>query len=108
MSKETFKLFVKKHPELAEYSIKNNISFQKFYEIYDMYGEESTVWNKYFKTKNVKETGNDILTKLKNADPKDLQKGITNLQKALSMLDFGETEKETPYEARPIYKYFED
>lgn len=108
MSKESFKLFVRNHPELAEYVVKNDISFQKFYEIYDIYGEQSSVWDKYFKIKK-KSSGDDLITKLKNADPKDLQKGITNIQKALSMFDFSDASTSTkPYEERPMYKYFED
>ena len=109
MSKETFKLFVKKHPELAEYVVKHNISFQKFYEIYDIYGEDVEVWSKYFKEEKDVSKNNDFLSKLKNADPKELQKGIGNIKKVLSMFEGGaSTTGNTSYEERPMYKYFED
>ena len=44
--KEEFKKFVKKHPELVEYVKNKQNTWQDFYEIYDMYGEEDSVWNK--------------------------------------------------------------
>ena len=48
MSKESFKLFAKNHPELAEKVLKDNVSWQKLYELYEIYGAESTIWNNYF------------------------------------------------------------
>ena len=47
MSKESFKLFAKKHPELATKVINNDISWQKLYELYEIYGEDNTIWNNY-------------------------------------------------------------
>ena len=48
MSKETFKLFVRRHPELANYVLKNNTSWQQIYEIYELYGENNSIWNNYY------------------------------------------------------------
>ena len=45
MSKESFKEFIKKRPELAQAVFNNKTTFQKLYEAYDMYGEESTVFD---------------------------------------------------------------
>ena len=46
--KEAFKEFAKGHPELIN-SIKNgNTSWQKLYEIYDIYGEDDRAWKNYF------------------------------------------------------------
>ena len=81
MSKETFKEFVKKHPDIADYVIKNNISWQKMYESFDMYGEESDIWNKYLTKKNP--SISDIFTKL---DTNTLQEHIKNAQKALAII----------------------
>ena len=50
MSKETFKMFVRSHPELVNYVNNNKMSWQRFYEMYDMYGENNSVWNSYFTT----------------------------------------------------------
>ena len=47
MSKETFKAFARNHPELATSVLKNNTTWQKLYEIYEIYGESSNIWNTY-------------------------------------------------------------
>ena len=44
MSKETFKAFVKQHPELAQYVRNQQMTWQKFYELYDLYGEDDQVF----------------------------------------------------------------
>ena len=36
--KEEFKNFARLHPELVTYIKNGNMSWQKFYEIYDIYG----------------------------------------------------------------------
>ena len=48
MSKENFKSFARIHPELANFVNTNQTNWQKLYELYDIYGENSTVWNEYF------------------------------------------------------------
>ena len=49
MAKEQFKEFVKTKPELATYVENNEMTWQKFYELYDLYGEDETIWRKYSK-----------------------------------------------------------
>ena len=110
MSKESFKLFAKKHPELATKVINNNISWQKLYELYEIYGEDNTIWNNYLssETTNIK----DIINNIKNLDLSSVQKTINNLQKTLSVIqDIGVGQlnnSSLPYEKKPLYKYFED
>ena len=108
MSKETFKEFVKTKPYLAEYVLKNNITWQQLYEIYDMYGESSDVWNKYVpkRTKSI----NDIFTKL---DTNTLQEHIKNAQKALAIIGELTTKSNDNLEnnikpsiEKPINKFF--
>lgn len=108
MSKEQFKQFVQNRPELADYVLENNISWQKLYETYDMYGEDDNVWKKY-KIKKTK-TINDIFTQL---DTNTLQEHIKNAQKALAII--GElTNKSSenlennikPSIEKPINKFF--
>ena len=48
MSKDNFKKFVSNHPELVNYVKNNNVTWQSLYELYDLYGEDNKVWNKYF------------------------------------------------------------
>lgn len=113
MSKETFKIFVRKHPELANYVLKNNTSWQQLYELYELYGDNSNVWNTYFTKETVTEsitngasTIKDFISNLKNIDMESVQKGITNIQKTIGLLqDIGLTNNNEP---QPIYKRFED
>lgn len=112
MSKETFKVFVRKHPELADYVLKNNTSWQQFYEIYELYGENNSIWNNYFNKSNITDnitsgatTIKDFISNLKNIDMESVQKGINNIQKTIGLLqDIGITKTES----QPIYKRFED
>ena len=36
--KEEFKIFARKHPELVSFVKDKSMTWQKFYEIYDIYG----------------------------------------------------------------------
>lgn len=130
MSKEAFKSFARNHKELANYVITGKTSWQKLYEIYDIYGENSTIWDDYFSntyeaaqtaataslaaTEETSPTNiKDLFTSIKNVDLTSVQKGITNIQKTIGLLqDIGLGDKKMPttstYEPRPMYKYFED
>ena len=44
---ENFKSFVKEHPSLIKYVKNKEMSWQSFYEIYDLYGDKDTVWKEY-------------------------------------------------------------
>ncbi len=112
MSKETFKLFVRSHPELANHVLKNNTSWQQLYEIYELYGENNSIWNTYFAKESITDTITsgastikEFISNLKNIDMDSVQKGINNIQKTIGLLqDIGLTKKES----EPIYKRFED
>lgn len=122
MSKESFKSFARSHPEFINYVLEGKTNWQKLYELYQIYGENSSIWNDYFSTRsenklsyekdsldlsnNIKELVNNV----KNIDLTSVQKGINNIQKALGLLQdigLGQNVKE-PYEPRPIYKHFDD
>lgn len=119
---DNFKSFVKKNPNLITYVRNGSMSWQKFYELYDLYGEDNNVWKDYLvkeeKTEARKEksvtpsnTFSNILDMAKNIDTNRLQDGITSLQKAISlfgdMLSKDKTETNT-YTPRPIYRKFDD
>ena len=115
MSKETFKSFARLHPELANTVLEGNASWQQLYEIYEIYGENNTIWNNYFKTSltdnisNSATTMKDFVNTFKNLDMDSVQKGITNIQKTIGLLqDIGITNHNNAYEPKPIYKRFED
>lgn len=122
--KEEFKLFVKSHPELIKFVKSNEMSWQKFYEIYDIYGNNNEVWNKYFSkldeevvTKSETKENfsvSDLINMAKNVDLNSVQKNITNISKALGLVqsliakDDSGSLAENTYTPRPLYKKFED
>ena len=120
MKKEEFKEFVKKNPKLITYVKNNEMTWQKFYEMYDLYGEDENIWKDYLKKEEVKEviktatTGfgiSEVVNWLKNVDLDGLQEGIGNVQRVLGVMqDFTKKEKteQSAYKPRPLYKHFED
>lgn len=120
MSKDSFKLFVRKHPELIKYVNTNQMTWQKFYDMYVLYGEEDNeAWKDYFKTTSSATSSlkkefklNDIIQYIKNVDMESVQKGISGIEKAISFIqDLGLVKKPVSYnnyEPRPMYKRFED
>lgn len=118
---DNFKSFVKKNPHLITHVRNGNMTWQKFYEIYDLYGEDEKVWEEY-QTNNRKEevkkvsktpsTFSSIIEMAKNIDTDKLQDGITSIQKAISlfgdMLVKDDAESKETYTPRPIYRKFDD
>ncbi len=121
-NKEEFKLFVKSHPELIRYVKNGEMTWQKFYETYSLYGKENDVWNKYFSSnEEIKENTNekkdsvsltDVIDMVKKVDLNSVQKNITNISKALgivqSLITKDEVNTTESYTPRPLYKKFED
>lgn len=113
MKKEAFKEFAKVHPELIDYLNSNkDMSWQKLYEIYDIYGEDESVWKSYF-TKN--NTNTNITDMIKNIDAKKVQEHIGTAQKALNLIQELTTKGgesvasiKGPTLPRPITKFFGD
>lgn len=116
MSKiDDFKLFAKKNPSFANYIKDGSMTWQKFYELYDMYGEDSSVWNEYAEKIDDKKnstTLNDVIKMAKNIDIDKLQEGVNSLSKAVSLfsdLFVGKGKGSgDSYKPRAIYKRFED
>ena len=122
MSKEEFKSFVRKNTSLIKYVNNNSMTWQKFYEMYDMYGESNDVWNNYLNTtsNNIVKTNTlsssenafrELVNTVKTINLEKVQKGINSLQKTISLVqELGSSNNTTPkeYERRPIYKHFED
>lgn len=109
--KEAFKVFAKNHPELITY-LRNNpsSSWQKLYEVYDIYGEDESVWNKYFSSNN-----SNITDMFKSFDTKKVQEHIGTAQKALNLIQELTTKGaenitniKGPTIPRPITKFFGD
>ena len=115
---DKFKSFVKNNPILVEHVNNNSMTWQKFYEIYDLYGEDNEVWNEYLnkkKTNNINNTSknkiSDILDMAKNIDTDKLQNGITSIQKAIGLVGdmlIKDKPDSNTYTPRPIYRKFDD
>lgn len=122
MSKiEEFKEFVRKNPSLISQVKNNNMTWQQFYEFYDLYGEDKNIWNNYIRTNNLENNSNtkntsssltEIINMAKNMDVNKVQEGIVSLQKAIGLVSDlfvkDNTNKTSEYKPRPLYKHFED
>ena len=116
--KEDFKKFVRKRPELAKFVNNGKMTWQKFYDQWKLYGDDSKVWNEYNEFKEEKETKEEtfslgnITDLIKKIDMNSVQKGVNSLQKVVELLQglsFGETnENVNEYKPRQLYKKFED
>lgn len=131
MQKERFKIFVRNHPNLANFVHDKKMTWQQFYELYDLYGEDDKVWGSFLNNSsdrsstintsnntnssiNLVNTLRDFLGLFKGIDLNTVQKTLTSLDKAIeafkgiSFNDRDNNDNRNNYEERPKYKYFED
>lgn len=120
--KEEFKAFVRKNPSLIKHVKNGEMNWQKFYEIYDLYGEDDTVWKDYLKKEEtivkaatattLTTTVGDFFKFLKTIDLDSLQETVSGLQRVLGVFgDLTNKNTENPkqeYKPRPLYKHFDD
>ena len=120
----SFKEFVRNNNFLIGYIKRGEKSWQDLYEIYDLYGEDESVWNKYLNEEESKETKNsnnsrgsnyieEMVRMAKNIDMDKVQEGITSLQKTLGLFgdlfaSKGSNSSAKEYNPRPLYRRFED
>jgi len=117
-NKEKFKSFVRKNPSLIKYVKNGEMNWQKFYEIYDLYGEEESAWQEYLrndetvKTASNSATVGDFFNFIKAIDLDTLQETVSSLQRVLGVFgDLTNKNVEPPkeeYKPRPLYKHFDD
>ena len=103
MSKEAFKEFVRLKPDLIKQVTSNKTSWQKLYEIYELYGEDKNIWNNYVNNNQINYSFNEIINNLKNIDLNKLQSGIENIQNTMSLIQGFSPNNNQQLEQR--YKY---
>lgn len=113
--KDEFKEFVKKNPRLVRFVKEGNSSWQQFYEIYDLYGEDKEAWKDYLPVAEATTATlgvADFMNWFKKMDLDSIQNGVNSLQRVLGVVqEIGNKEDKISteeYKPRPIYKHFED
>lgn len=112
-SKENFKAFITKNPSFASYVNSGKMSWQKFYEMYDLYGEENSVWEQYQNPILKEERKTSLNEIIKNVDIDSIKEHISSAQKALDLVQeltstISPSPKINNITPRPLNKFFED
>ena len=122
MSLESFKTFVRESPNLANFVTKGERSWQDFYDMFNLYGANNSVWDKYLGKTAITTAAagtafsfKEIFNMIKNVDMREVQSGIGSIQKGLGYLqDIVNTKIDdvvstrSTYEPRPMHKHFDD
>ncbi len=120
MKREAFKNFIKNKPELVDYVNDGEMTWQKFYELYDLYGEDEKVWSRYGSTdRNLNNVNLSKITDMvKNVDVDSIKSHINTAQKAIDFVqdltkknptpDLTNNLNKGPVSPRPLNKFFED
>ena len=111
--KENFKKFVSLNPDLVKLVANKKHTWQELFEVYDLYGNDKKVWDKYL---NAKDSVNiESLTELtkvfKNVNLDTVQKYITTAEKIVGVmgeLTKSDVQASGPISKVPIGKIFED
>ncbi|MFV0249925.1 MAG: spore coat protein YlbD [Bacilli bacterium] len=117
---DLFKEFVKRNPQLIKHVKEGNMTWQKYFEIFDLYGENSSEWNQYInKQDDLKQVSTntlsftDLLGFFKGMNLDAMQEGLNSVGRVVSVLqELGGKENnrvaKPEYKPRPLYKHFED
>ncbi len=110
--KSQFKEFVKKNPGLIKHVRNGSKTWQDFYEIFNLYGENNSVWDEFLKESSSTSQSVDFISWLKGIDLDGIQNGVESIQRVLGVVqDFTNKDNVLPkdeYKPRPLYKHFED
>lgn len=119
MKQENFKNFVKGKPELIKYVQSGKMTWQKFYELYDLYGEDKEVWDKYILNEDRSlDSIAKITDMVKNVNVDSIKSHINTAQKAIDFVadltkknptpNITDNLAKGPVSPRPLNKFFED
>lgn len=110
MKLESFKEFVRNNPYLVNYVKNDKMTWQKFYEIFDLYGPDDSIWND-FKDNNSNSNNpfKDIVNLIKGIDLNSVRNALTSIDKAIETFkNFNNNETNEIYQERPKNKFYED
>ena len=85
--KDEFKKFISNNPDYINYVKNNKVSWQSLYELYDIYGEDKNVWDKYLKNNNEAINLKGLLNTLKNINIDSLEENISSIEKAINIVE---------------------
>lgn len=111
MQKEEFKKFVQANPHLINYVRDNKMTWQQFYEIYDLYGPDDNIWNDFKDNSsdtNIVNMIKGIINLVKGIDLNSVRKALTSLDKAIEAFKGFNDNNPEVYQERPKNKYYED
>lgn len=120
MKQEEFKNFVRTKPELIKFVQNGEMTWQKFYELYDLYGTDESIWNKYIlrDRSGVEDSLSKITNMVKNVNVDSIKSHINTAQKAIDFVsdltkknptsNIAENLTKGPVSPRPLNKFFED
>ena len=120
MKQEEFKNFVRTKPELIKYVQNGEMTWQKFYELYDLYGTDESIWSKYIlrDRSGVEDSISKITNMVKNVNVDSIKSHINTAQKAIDFVsdltkknptsNIAENLTKGPVSPRPLNKFFED
>ena len=120
LKQEDFKNFVRTKPELIKFVQNGEMTWQKFYELYDLYGTDEKVWNKYILDERspVEDSISKITSMVKNVDVDSIKSHINTAQKAIDFVtdltkkngvnNPAQNLGKGPVSPRPLNKFFED
>ena len=114
MKLDDFKKFVRSRPYLINYVKEKKMTWQQFYEIYDLYGENDSIWNDFknntsSSSDSIVNTIKGIANLFKGIDLNNVQKALTSLDKAIDAFKgLNKDNSNELYNERPMNKYFED
>ena len=134
--KEKFKEFVKTNPSLINHVTSKEHTWQEFYELYSLYGDEEKYWEPYIKKNDERSTTSDIQSAslgsffsnvtfkdifgyIKTIDLDNLKTNMETIQKGLGIFqDFTKTRntsnntgnlfRNNSYQPRARGRFFDD
>lgn len=108
--KDEFKKFILNKPELIDYVQSNKTTWQKLYELYDLYGEDNSVWDKYKVSKVIPNEIDlkGIISTLKKINLDSLEENISSIQKVVGLVEEFTKKEDTKPEVKPKEEKIEE